>query len=170
MNLFQNSNSNTWRGQEYRNDPQPDSTVSKGITDTADSLHQDHAQQQDSPRQSEPRMNNPQQQEHPENRNFSSGQSWMDNPALAGIDPSRLQMLSSLASQAQGKKQNELLPFLMAAASQSNANGLSFGPDEIDTIISVMKAGKSPREIQQIDRICTLMRQFNAMRGLNHRR
>ena len=42
--------------------------------------------------------------------------SLMQNPALSGIDPGKLQLLLSLASQAGKKKQNELLPFLMSAA------------------------------------------------------
>ena len=68
--------------------------------------------------------------------------SWMENPALSGIDPAKLQLLTSLAGQAQGKSQNELLPFLMSAASGQ----LSFAPTEIDTIIRVLKIGKSPQE------------------------
>ena len=83
--------------------------------------------------------------------------SWMENPALSGIDPAKLQLLTSLAGQAQGKSQNELLPFLMSSASGQ----LSFDPTEIDTIIRVLKIGKSPQETQRIDRMCALMKQFN---------
>lgn len=86
--------------------------------------------------------------------------SWTSNPALSGIDPAKLQMLLSLTEQAQNKKQNEMLPFLMAAASQAQSNQMGFQPSEIDTILSVLKAGKSPQEIQKIDRICTLVKQL----------
>lgn len=89
-----------------------------------------------------------------------SDESWMNNPALGGIDPSKLQMLSALAQQAQGKKQNELLPFLMAAASQSKTNNMSFNSTETDAIINVMKIGKSPQEIERIDRLCAMIKQF----------
>ncbi len=87
-------------------------------------------------------------------------QSWINHPALSSIDPAKLQMLSSLAEQAQGKKQNELLPFLMSAASQSRSNNLSFDNSEMDAVINVMKLGKSPQEIQRIDKICALMKQI----------
>ena len=87
-------------------------------------------------------------------------ESWMNNPALSGIDPDKLQMLSLLAQQAQEKKQNELLPFLMAAASQSRNSNIEFSSSERDAIINVLKSGKSPQEIQKIDRICALMKQF----------
>ena len=96
----------------------------------------------------------------PDPETSGDSDSWMHNPALGGINPAKLQMLSSLTSQAKGKKQNELLPFLMAAAAQSNSNQMSFNNDEIDAVISVMKIGKSPQEIQQIDRLCGLIRQF----------
>ena len=47
-----------------------------------------------------------------------SDNSWMQNPALGGIDPSKLQMLLSMAEQAKGKNPTELLPFLMSASTQ----------------------------------------------------
>lgn len=87
-------------------------------------------------------------------------ESWMKNPSLGNIDPAKLQMLASLAEQAQGKKQNEMLPFLMAAANQSKANHMTFDHSEIEAIINVMKIGKSPQEIQRIDKLCALIRQF----------
>jgi Xaa-Pro aminopeptidase len=86
--------------------------------------------------------------------------SWMQDPSLAGIDPAKLQMLSALAEQAQGKNQNELLPFLMTLAAQAQTGEMSFGQNEIDAIINVMKAGKSPQEIARIDRLCALVKQL----------
>lgn len=100
----------------------------------------------------------------PNSNQAQNQNSWMNNPALGGIDPAKLQMLTSLASQAQGKNQNELLPFLMAAASQTQSNNMSFKQDEIDTIINVMKLGKSPQEVQRMDRLLSLVKQFRGMR------
>ena len=89
-----------------------------------------------------------------------SDDSWTKNPALDGIDPAKLQMLLSMADQAKGKGPNELLPFLMAASSQSKENNMSFDSSETDAIIEVMKMGKSPEEIQRIDKICAIMKQM----------
>lgn len=89
-----------------------------------------------------------------------SDDSWTQNPALGGIDPAKLQMLLSMAEQAKGKNPNELLPFLMAASSQSKENNMSFSSSETDAIIEVMKMGKSKEEIQKIDRICAIMKQM----------
>ncbi|MCD8014227.1 MAG: hypothetical protein LUG99_13820 [Lachnospiraceae bacterium] len=88
-----------------------------------------------------------------------SDNSWMNNPALGGISAEKLQMLSSLAEQAQGKSQEELLPFLMAL-SGSGSGGLSFDPSETEAIINVMKNGKSPQEIRKIDKILSIMKKM----------
>ena len=82
---------------------------------------------------------------------------WMNNPNLKNIDKNKLQALWALTNQGAGKSQNDLLPFLMAAASQSKKDGISFSPEEIDTIIEVMKLGKSQEEIQKIERIRIMM-------------
>ena len=87
-----------------------------------------------------------------------SDNSWMQNPALGGIDPNKLQMLLSMADQAKGKSPNELLPFLMSASAQSKENNMSFDSAETDAIIEVMKMGKSKEEIQRIDKICAIMK------------
>ncbi len=89
-----------------------------------------------------------------------SDDSWTRNPALSGIDPVKLQTLISLADQAKGKNPNELLPFLMAAVSKPQDGNMAFQSSEVDAIIEVMKIGKSPEEVQRIDRLCTLMKQF----------
>lgn len=87
--------------------------------------------------------------------------SWMNNPALKNIDPAKLQMLLSLSEQGKDKSQKELLPFLMAAASQSRKNGMSFSPQETDAIIEVMKIGKSPDEIRKIEQLRGMMKGFS---------
>ena len=86
--------------------------------------------------------------------------SWLKNPALNHIDPDKLQMLASLADQAQGKNQNELFSFLMSLSSHNSATAPSFDASEMDAIINVLKTGKSPQEIQRIDKLCALMKQF----------
>lgn len=84
--------------------------------------------------------------------------SWMNNPSLKNIDPAKLQMLMSASEQTAGKNQNELLPFLMAAASQSRSNGMTFSTDETDAIIEVLKMGKSQEEITKIEKIRMMMK------------
>ncbi len=86
--------------------------------------------------------------------------SWINDPSLKGIDHTKLQMLMQFAAQGKGKSQHDLLPFLMAAARQSQSNGTSFSSQEADLIINVMKQGKSPEETAKIDRMLTMLRQI----------
>lgn len=87
--------------------------------------------------------------------------SWTKDPSLAGMDPAKLAMLNSFAQQGAGKNPQELLPLLMAAASQSRAKGTRFSREEMDAIIQVLKAGKSPEETARMDKIIQMMKMFS---------
>ena len=87
--------------------------------------------------------------------------SWTKAPSLAGLDPAKLAMLNSFAQQGAGKNPQELLPLLMAAASQSRAKGTRFSREEMDAIIQVLKAGKSPEETARMDKIIQMMKMFS---------
>ena len=79
---------------------------------------------------------------------------WQDNPKLADIDKNKLEM----ARQGAGKSPSDLLPFIMNAASQGRNAGLNFNSNEINTIIEVLKMGKSPRERAKLDKVVNLMK------------
>ena len=81
-----------------------------------------------------------------------------DNPKLEGIDQNKLDMLQKLAQQGSTKSASDLLPFLMGAAAQGKKGGLKFSPQEISTIIEVIKMGKSPEEVQRLDKVISLMK------------
>lgn len=84
--------------------------------------------------------------------------SWTKDPSLAGMDPAKLAMLNSFAQQSSGKNPQELLPLLMAAASRNRSNGTKFSNAEVETIIEVLKTGKSPEETARMDRIIQMMK------------
>ncbi len=83
---------------------------------------------------------------------------WKNNPKLANMDKSKLDMLQNLAAQGSGKSAADMLPFLMSAAAQGKSNGLNFSQGEISAVLEVLKMGKSPEETAKIDRIVNLMR------------
>lgn len=85
-------------------------------------------------------------------------QDWMKDPSLAGIDPAKMAFLQSFISQGNGKNQNDIMPILMAAANGSQKKGLQFNPQEIEMIVQVLKAGKSPQETARIDKMLSLMK------------
>lgn len=86
---------------------------------------------------------------------------WKNNPRLAGMDKSKLEMLQKLAEQGNGKSPADMLPFLMSAAAQGKNSGLNFSPDEISAVLDVLKMGKSSQETAKIDRIVNLMKMIH---------
>ena len=85
-------------------------------------------------------------------------ENWKDNPKLSQMDRGKLDMLSQLAMQGSQKSPSELLPFIMNAAAQGKQTGMNFSGSEIDTIIQVLKAGKSPEEVKKLDQVIRLMK------------
>ena len=85
-------------------------------------------------------------------------ENWQDNPKLAGMDRSKLDMLQQMAQQGAGKSHSDLLPFIMNAAAKGKSAGLRFNPNEINTIIEVLKMGKSPQERAKLDQVVNLMK------------
>lgn len=85
-------------------------------------------------------------------------ENWQDNPKLAGMDRSKLDMLQQMAQQGAGKSPSDLLPFIMNAAVKGKSAGLRFNPNEINTIIEVLKMGKSPQERAKLDQVVNLMK------------
>lgn len=85
---------------------------------------------------------------------------WMNHDSLQGIDPAKLQMLSQMTSQGQQqtKSQSDLMPFLMMAANSSREKGMQFSGQEMDMIINVLKMGKSPEEVAQMDKMLMLLK------------
>ena len=85
-------------------------------------------------------------------------ENWQDNPKLAGMDRSKLDMLQQMAQQGAGKSPSDLLPFIMNAAAKGKSAGLRSNPNEINTIIEVLKMGKSPQERAKLDQVVNLMK------------
>ena len=86
---------------------------------------------------------------------------WRNNPKLAGMDKSKLDMLQNMAQQGMGKSPSDLLPFIMSAASQGRKSGLKFDNNEINAIIEVLKMGKSTEEAAKLDRVVSLMKMIH---------
>ena len=85
---------------------------------------------------------------------------WIHDKELAGIDTQKLQTLASLSEQGHGLGQKELLLFLMAAASRTGKQSISFSNQEMQLILTVLKKDKSPEEQAKMDRLFALMQQM----------
>ena len=93
----------------------------------------------------------------PLNNNLNDN--WINNPKLADIDKTKLEMLRSLASQGntKGAGANSCLSCWEQPPREEKRVRTS-APVKISTIIDVLKAGKSPQEIQKLDKVVQLMK------------
>lgn len=78
---------------------------------------------------------------------------WMNDPALAGFDRSKLEFLQALVFESRGLKREQMLPFLMAVAKRGQADHITFSNEEIETIVAVIKKESSPEEAATIDKM-----------------
>ena len=73
---------------------------------------------------------------------------WMNNPKLKNLDPAKLAMLSSLATEGSKKSRSEMMPFLMSLMNNKGSNGIDvlmqqLSPEErkkAETIIKMTSA------------------------------
>lgn len=83
---------------------------------------------------------------------------WMDDPAVAHIDKSKLDFLQSLVFESQSLTKEQMMPFLMAIAKRGMDNHISFTNDEVETITSTIRKYSTPEELDKIDKLMKLRR------------
>ena len=76
---------------------------------------------------------------------------WKNHPALAGMDPKKVFLLTKISEKIEGKSEQDILPILMAAMTSARKQSISFSSQEFDILFSILKEGKSEQEIQQIN-------------------
>lgn len=75
---------------------------------------------------------------------------WMNDPALAGIDRSKLLFLEKLVMQGSKLTQKEMLPFLLSLSKMSKENNISFQKDEMKLIYTVLQKYSTPEDNEKI--------------------
>ena len=76
---------------------------------------------------------------------------WKNHPALAGMDPRKVFLLTKISEKIEGKPEGDILPVLMAAMTSARKQNISFTTDEFEILFSILKEGKSPQEVQQMN-------------------
>ena len=76
---------------------------------------------------------------------------WLNHPLLENMDPIKIELIKTAASQTSGKSGNSLAPVLMSLITSANRKGIRFSSEEVSLILSILKQGKTPQEQQQID-------------------
>ena len=76
---------------------------------------------------------------------------WKNHPALVGMDPKKVFLLTKISEKIEGKSEKDILPILMAAMSSARKQNISFTANEFEILFSILKEGKSPQEVQQMN-------------------
>ncbi len=77
---------------------------------------------------------------------------WLNNPMLQNMDPVKLELIQTAATQTAGKSGKSMPPVLMSIITSANKQGIQFSPEEVTLILNILKQGKSEQEQKQIDR------------------
>lgn len=84
--------------------------------------------------------------------------SWLEDPAVAGIDRKKLDFLQMLVFETNNLTKEQMLPFLMVVAKRSKENQISFTEEEMNTIISTLQKYSTPDEIDKMNKMMSLYR------------
>lgn len=87
-----------------------------------------------------------------------SNPDWMSDPLLADIDHTKLEFMQKLVFELHQLSEKERLPFLLALAGRAKKENISFTPDEIEKIISVVKEHSTPEEVKKMDQILKMFK------------
>lgn len=85
---------------------------------------------------------------------------WMNHPALAGMDPLKLELIRTAARNTEGKSGKDLAPVLLALITSAKKQGILFSQEEISLILELLKDGKSKEEQEKIDQTVRMAKQF----------
>ena len=76
---------------------------------------------------------------------------WKNHPALTGMDPKKVFLLTKISEKIEGKSEQDILPILMAAMTSARKQNISFTPQEFEILFSILKEGKSEQEVRQLN-------------------
>ena len=64
---------------------------------------------------------------------------WKNHPALAGMDPKKIFLLTKISEKIEGKSEQDILPVLMAAMNSARKQNISFTTDEFEILFTILK-------------------------------
>ena len=76
---------------------------------------------------------------------------WKNHPALAGMDPKKIFLLTKISEKIEGKSEQDIMPILMAAMASARKQNIHFTSDEFEILFSILKEGKSSQEVSRIN-------------------
>ena len=86
--------------------------------------------------------------------------SFFDDERLKGIDQKKLHFLEQMSSEMKTKKQEEVLPFLLAVTAAANERGISFSEDEAAVIIENIYPNQTDEDRKKIEQFKMMAKMF----------
>lgn len=83
----------------------------------------------------------------------SNRPAWMSDPLVKDIPEKKLDFLSQIFQESQGKTQRELMVSLMPMMNRARQENLNFTPQEMSAAIAAIRRHSSEEEQKQIDNI-----------------
>lgn len=84
---------------------------------------------------------------------------WMDDELVKDIPQKKLEFLSKMFQDGQGKSQKELMRLLMPMMQKAKQENLTFSSQEMNAAIAAIKKYSTEDELKQIDKIIAKSRQ-----------
>lgn len=78
---------------------------------------------------------------------------WMSDESVKSIDKRKLDFLSKIFAQGQGKSQKEMMALLIPSMKKAKQENLTFTPQEMSLAINAIKKYSNKEEIEQINKI-----------------
>lgn len=86
--------------------------------------------------------------------------SFYDDPRLQNMDQKKLHFLDQMSSELNQKKQDEVLPFLLAVTAAANERGISFSDEEAGIIIEHICPNQTPEDRKRIEQLKMMAKMF----------
>lgn len=78
---------------------------------------------------------------------------WMNDESVKNIDKRKLDFLSKIFAEGQGKNQKEMMALLIPTMKKAKQENLTFAPQEMSLAINAIKKYSSKEEVEQINKI-----------------
>lgn len=82
-----------------------------------------------------------------------------NNPALMGMDPTKLQFIMEFANKSKPQSMKDAMPFLIANMNLAKKQNINFSNSEIHLIADLLCANLSEEERQKVKKIMAMLGQ-----------
>lgn len=90
--------------------------------------------------------------------NIKTDLRWAEHPTLKDLNPIKLEIITELAKETDGKPIAQSIPHLMKANTRLKEHGLSFSDEETSLIMEILSSDMTDKEKQQLSSMRTMLK------------